>query len=127
MNQTAEYLVEVKTTSRYILDQSDPDADRFVFAYTITITNKGAKAAKLLNRYWLITDSDGKTNEVSGSGVIGQQPNLAPGESFEYTSGSLVETPVATMQGYYEMLAEDGQEFKANIDVFRLAIPNILN
>ncbi|AWB66891.1 Co2+/Mg2+ efflux protein ApaG [Saccharobesus litoralis] len=119
--------IQVEAVSRFVPDQSQPDADRYVFAYTITITNKGQQSAKLINRYWLITDSNGKKNEVSGSGVIGQQPKLLPGESFEYTSGSVVETPVATMQGYYEMVGNDGVPFKAPIDVFRLAIPNILN
>ncbi len=122
-----ENTIEISTTSQYVEDQSVPDTDRYVFAYTITITNQGEQAAKLLNRFWLITDSDGKKNEVSGSGVIGKQPLIKPGESFEYTSGSVVETPVATMEGHYEMQADDGTLFLAPINVFRLAIPNILN
>lgn len=119
--------IDIKTVSRYVPEQSNPDTDRYVFAYTIKITNSGSQTAQLRNRYWLITDSDGKKSEVSGSGVIGQQPTLKPGESFEYTSGSVVETPVATMQGHYEMETDSGETFLAPIDVFRLAIPNILN
>lgn len=119
--------IQVSTQTRYIDEQSVPANERYVFAYTIKIHNSGDQAAQLLNRYWLITDSDGKKNEVSGSGVIGQQPTIAPGESFEYTSGSVVETPVATMEGHYEMQAADGTLFLVPIDVFRLAVPNILN
>lgn len=119
--------IQVDTKTRFIPEQSNPDNDRYVFAYTIRITNTGEQSAQLLNRYWLITDSDGKKSEVSGSGVIGQQPKLAPGETFEYTSGSVVETPVATMEGHYEMETETGESFLAPINVFRLAVPNILN
>ncbi|NTS77450.1 Co2+/Mg2+ efflux protein ApaG [Catenovulum sp. SM1970] len=122
-----ENTIKVTTETQYVAAQSQPDDDRYVFAYTITIENTGEKTAKLINRHWLITDSNGKKNEVHGSGVIGQQPVIEPGDSFQYTSGSVVETPVATMQGHYEMQTEDGSSFEAPIDVFRLAVPNILN
>ncbi|MBU2180313.1 MAG: Co2+/Mg2+ efflux protein ApaG, partial [Gammaproteobacteria bacterium] len=107
--------------------QSDAEAERFVFAYTITIRNQSAQKVKLLRRYWSITDANGKHSEVYGEGVIGEQPELLPGTSYTYTSGSVLETPVGTMQGHYEMQAADGENFNAQIPVFRLAIPNILN
>lgn len=123
-----EDFIKVETTTHYIDDQSDPAADRYVFAYTITIRNEGDKIVQLKSRYWLITDSNGKKVEVQGDGVIGQQPVIKPNGKFQYTSGAVIETPVATMQGYYDMvIADDETQFKADIPIFRLAQPNILN
>ncbi len=119
--------VQVKVDNFYLGAQSDPASDRYVFAYTITIENHSAEQVKLLKRYWLITDANGKQAEVYGDGVVGEQPELSPGASYSYTSGAVLETPVGTMQGHYEMLSQSQQAFKAAIPVFRLAMPNILN
>ncbi|KKO44889.1 heavy metal transporter [Arsukibacterium ikkense] len=119
--------IQVKVDNFYLGAQSDPASDRYVFAYTITIENHSAEQVKLLKRYWLITDANGKQAEVFGDGVVGEQPVLAPGASYSYTSGAVLETPVGTMQGHYEMLSSSQQPFKAAIPVFRLATPNILN
>lgn len=119
--------IRISVNPMYIPAQSDSAADRYVFAYTILIENCSATAVKLLRRYWSITDANGKHSEVRGDGVIGEQPELAPGESYTYTSGAVLETPVGTMVGHYEMQAADGSEFNAPIPMFRLAVPNILN
>lgn len=119
--------IDVGVQTTYIDEQSDPEADRYVFAYTITISNKGSKPAKLLNRHWLITDANGKIQEVRGEGVVGEQPHLKPGEVFRYTSGTVIETPVGSMEGEYEMLADDGQSFMAPIDRFSLSVPRVLH
>ena len=111
----------------YIDKQSEPDSNRFVFAYTITITNDGDVPAKLLARHWVITDGNDKVQEVRGSGVVGEQPHLSPGMSFEYTSGTILETPFGTMQGSYQMLADDGTEFDAEIPPFLLTTPRLLH
>ncbi len=111
----------------FIAEQSAPEKGRYVFAYTITITNEGALPAKLLQRYWLITDANGKIQEVRGEGVIGEQPYLKPGESFRYTSGAILETPVGIMQGYYTMRSDDGDDFNATIPQFTLSIPRVLH
>lgn len=123
--QVQNILVEVAT--RYLDEQSDPAANRFAFAYTITIHNAGSTAAQLLDRHWIITDGNGKVQEVSGAGVIGEQPLIQPGASHTYTSGCLVETPVGSMQGSYGMRDEDGATFRAPVNVFRLAKPNTLH
>ncbi|MCK5479228.1 MAG: Co2+/Mg2+ efflux protein ApaG [Methylococcales bacterium] len=117
----------VEALPQYIESQSSPDNNRYVFAYTITITNVGITPAKLLSRYWLITDSNGKIQEVRGEGVIGEQPYLKPGESFRYTSGAVIETPVGVMQGKYLMLSDSGENFKAPISKFTLSIPRTLH
>ncbi|MCX7067659.1 MAG: Co2+/Mg2+ efflux protein ApaG [Methylococcales bacterium] len=111
----------------FIAEQSAPEKGRYVFAYTITITNEGALPAKLLQRYWLITDANGKIQEVRGEGVIGEQPYLKPGESFRYTSGAILETPVGIMQGYYTMRSDEGDDFNATIPQFTLSIPRVLH
>ena len=111
----------------FIAEQSAPEKGRYVFAYTITITNEGALPAKLLQRYWLITDANGKIQEVRGEGVIGEQPYLKPGESFRYTSGAILETPVGIMQGHYTMRSDDGDDFNATIPQFTLSIPRVLH
>ena len=120
---------DITVTSRvtFIPDQSDPQSGRYVFAYTITITNTGATTAKLVSRHWIITDADGKVQEVKGLGVVGEQPTLKPGESFEYTSGTAIATPVGTMRGTYRMTAEDGVEFDAVIPEFTLSMPRVLH
>jgi len=127
MNQQDIHKIEVGVETSYIDEQSDPDADRYVFAYTITISNTGSSPAKLINRHWLITDANGKVQEVRGEGVVGEQPYLRPGEVFRYTSGTVIETPVGTMEGEYEMMAENGDEFMAPVDRFSLAVPRVLH
>ena len=128
MSETStRYNIRVEAVAEFIASQSDPDDDRHVFAYHITITNIGTVAAQLLSRHWIITDGMGGRQEVRGEGVVGEKPLLAPGESFRYTSGSVLKTPVGTMQGSYRMLAEDGTEFDAAIPPFTLAMPRVLH
>lgn len=117
----------VEALPQYIESQSAPDENRYVFAYTITITNAGAVPATLLSRHWLITDSNGKNQEVKGDGVIGEQPYLKPGESFRYTSGAMIETPVGIMQGKYLLVSDKGDNFNAPIPKFTLSIPRTLH
>ncbi len=119
--------ISVKTRTLYIADQSDPANDRYVFAYTITITNTGSAAAQLISRHWVITDATDKVQEVRGKGVVGEQPHLRPGESFEYTSGSAIATPVGTMRGSYQMVADDGAQFDVVIPEFTLSMPRVLH
>lgn len=119
--------VQVDTQSLYLPEQSSPEEKRFVFAYTVTIRNTGAVAAKLLTRHWHITDANGKVENVHGTGVIGEQPYLRPGESFQYTSGTVIETPVGAMQGSYDLLDENGATFKADIAPFSLHVPGSLH
>ena len=123
MADAAENLISVAVDTRYLEDQSEPDEHRYVFAYTITIRNRGTVPAKLLGRHWVITDANGKVQEVRGEGVVGEQPHLMPGQGFRYTSGAVLETPVGSMQGSYRMLADNGIEFDAPIAAFTLAIP----
>lgn len=119
--------IRIQVATRYIDDQSEPDADRYVFAYTITITNEGDISATLVSRHWVITDANGKVQEVSGDGVVGEQPHLEPGEEFRYSSGAVLETPVGAMQGLYRMEADDGVHFDAPIAPFTLAVPGLLH
>ena len=123
MEEASAHRVTVDVDTRYLEDQSDPEEHRFVFAYTITIRNRGAVPAKLLTRHWVITDANGKVQEVRGEGVVGEQPHLMPGQGFRYTSGAVLETPVGAMQGSYQMIADDGVRFDAPIPAFTLAIP----
>jgi ApaG protein len=125
MNEKNNIVVEASPF--FIAEQSAPEQGRYVFAYTITITNEGEVSAKLLRRHWLITDANGKVQEVRGEGVIGEQPTLKPGESFRYTSGAILETPVGIMQGYYTMRSDDGDNFDAPIPQFTLSIPRVLH
>ncbi|MEH6491514.1 Co2+/Mg2+ efflux protein ApaG [Halopseudomonas sp.] len=127
MSSAETYAIEVSVQTRYLREQSDPGAQRFAFAYTITIANQGSLPAQLLSRHWLITDGNNKVQEVQGPGVVGEQPVIAPGTSHTYTSGCLLETPVGTMQGSYAMRASNGHAFSADIARFRLAKPNALN
>lgn len=119
--------IRIKVATSYVDEQSEPDAGRYVFAYTITISNDGEVAAKLLSRHWVITDANGKVQEVSGDGVVGEQPYLGPGEHFRYSSGAVIETPVGAMQGLYRMVADDGMSFDAPIAPFTLAVPGLLH
>lgn len=123
----SEYAIEVLVETNYIQEQSIPAKNRYVFAYTITITNVGSIPAKLLRRHWIITDANNKVQEVHGDGVIGEQPHLKPGQSFQYTSGAMLETPVGCMEGTYDMVADDEIEFDATIPVFSLATPHTLH
>ncbi len=125
--ETKQYQITVRARSTYVPEQSDEDGGRFVFAYTITITNTGTVAARLISRHWIITDSDNRVQEVRGMGVVGEQPTLQPQESFEYTSGTAIATPVGTMRGSYQMVAEDGTSFDAPIPEFTLSIPRVLH
>ena len=127
MVDNVKYNVRVTSDTVYVEDQSDPGSDRYVFAYTITIENSGLVTAQLLNRHWIITDASGQVQEVKGEGVVGEQPVLAPGRAFRYTSAAMIETPVGSMYGSYEMLAEDGIRFDAQIPAFSLSVPNLLH
>ena len=125
--QTDSETVEIKTVSRFLPEQSDLSANRYVFAYHITISNRGEQTVQLLTRHWIITDAEENVQEVRGEGVIGQQPVLRPGESFEYTSGCSIATPVGTMKGSYFMQADDGRQFDAPIAEFTLEMPRTLH
>jgi ApaG protein len=119
--------IRVDVETRFVEGQSDPAHSRFVFAYTITIRNEGRAPARLLNRHWVITDANGKVQEVRGEGVVGEQPHLRPGEGFRYSSGAIIETPVGSMQGSYEMVSDEGEVFSAPIAPFSLAMPGLLH
>lgn len=127
MTSDLKHDIKVSVQSFYIKEQSNPEADHYVFAYTVNIHNQGTIPAKLLSRHWIITDSNGKTQEVKGDGVIGEQPYLKPGDSFEYTSGTHMDTPVGSMHGSYQMVADDGVNFDAEIPAFTLALPSALH
>ena len=127
MTISDNYKINVSSQVWYIPAQSDPLANKFVFAYTITINNVGNLSATLIDRHWIITDSTGKLEEVKVDGVVGESPTLKPGESFTYTSGSMIETPTGSMEGSYGMQAEDGTVFKATIPLFTLSKPNSLH
>ena len=119
--------IDVKVETSYIESQSAPEKNHYVFSYSVTIQNSGSVAARLLNRHWVITDANGKVQEVVGEGVVGQTPFLRPGEHFQYTSGTALETPVGSMQGSYQMRSEQGDHFDAPIAPFTLAIPRSLH
>ena len=121
------YEIRIQVATQYVDDQSEPDIDRYVFAYTITIENLSELPAQLLSRHWVITDANGKVQEVSGDGVVGEQPKLGPGETYRYSSGAVLETPVGAMQGRYRMQADDGIDFDAPIPAFTLAVPGMLH
>ncbi len=127
MAENNKYDISVQAMASFVPDQSDEQENRYVFAYTITITNNGGVAAQLLRRHWIITDASNQVQEVSGLGVVGEQPYLRPGESFQYSSGSSIATPVGTMRGTYQMVAEDGTKFDANIPEFVLSVPRVLH
>jgi ApaG protein len=119
--------IDVDVATRFLDEQSAPAEHRFVFSYTIQIRNRGEVPARLLTRHWVITDANGKVQEVRGDGVVGEQPWMRPGDSFEYTSGAVLETSVGTMRGSYQMLADDGTRFDAQIAQFTLSIPRTLH
>lgn len=119
--------ITVEVETKYVEGQSEPDSDRYVFSYTIIIRNEGSVPAQLLSRHWVITDANGNVQEVKGEGVVGEQPHLNPGEGFQYTSGAMITTPVGSMRGSYQMVADDGEEFEAEIPAFTLAIPRTLH
>ena len=127
MAEGKKYQISINVDTAYLAEQSDPSADRYVFTYTITITNSGTVAAQLISRHWIITDAENVTQEVKGLGVVGEQPLLRPGEHFEYTSGTAMATPVGTMRGSYQMVAEDGNKFDAEIPQFTLSMPRVLH
>ncbi|MDQ3288416.1 MAG: Co2+/Mg2+ efflux protein ApaG [Pseudomonadota bacterium] len=123
----SEHPIDIQVSTRYLDDESEPDKGRFVFAYTIRIHNAGPAAARLLSRRWLISDANGKVQQVEGEGVVGEQPWLRPGDRFEYTSGAVLETSVGTMQGHYTMVSDDGTRFDAPVPQFILAVPRTLH
>lgn len=122
-----KYQFSVEVEPRFLPDQSEPERGLFGFAYTVTVHNTGEVAAQLISRHWIITDADGEVQEVRGLGVVGHQPFLKPGEKFEYASGCALETPVGTMKGSYQMVAEDGRQFEAPIAEFILTMPRTLH
>lgn len=127
MEESKKHEVTIKVHSEFIPEQSSLEQDRYVFAYTITITNAGNIAAQLIGRHWIVTDANLQVQEVRGLGVVGEQPLLQPGESFEYTSGCVINTPVGTMHGSYQMVADDGAKFDAPIEKFTLIMPRVLH
>jgi ApaG protein len=127
MAESKKYEITVVPLAAYLADQSDPSRNQYAFAYTITLTNTGNAPAQLLSRHWIITDGDHHVQEVKGLGVVGQQPLLKPGESFEYTSGASLPTAVGTMRGTYQLVAEDGHAFEVEIPVFTLSVPRVLH
>lgn len=117
----------IQVQSVYIESQSSPDDERFVFAYTVTIRNLGRTPVQLLGRYWRITNGNGRETEVQGEGVVGEQPLIAPGSEFQYTSGAVIETPLGTMEGHYHMVDDQGKAFSVAIPVFRLCVPTLIH
>lgn len=124
---TDEYMFSVSVVTTYLADQSSEEDDHYAFAYTVTITNTGNVPAQLISRHWIITDADGHEDEVKGLGVIGAQPLLQPEESFEYTSGTMLNTAAGSMRGTYQVVAEDGTQFEAEIAPFTLSAPRVLH
>lgn len=122
-----DYDIEIDVNTAYIPDQSQPDRDHYVFAYTITITNQGRLPARLMTRHWIITDANNQIQEVEGEGVVGEKPYLEPGDTFQYTSGTVLATPAGTMEGKYHLIADDGTEFDAIIPTFGLSKPGTLH
>lgn len=127
MSETTTYNIDVQVNSTYLAGQSDALTNRYVFSYTVRLRNTGTVPAKLLTRHWIITDANGEVEEVHGPGVIGEHPHLAPGEEYQYSSGVILKTPLGSMQGSYQMLADDGHAFDAPIAIFTLAVPQVLH
>ena len=120
-------LIKVSVETNFLEEQSSPEDERFVFAYNVTLYNAGDVAAKLMTRHWIITDANGNVQEVHGEGVVGEKPYLRPGETFQYSSGTVLDTPVGSMQGSYQMVTDNGQAFDAEIPAFTLALPHTLH
>jgi ApaG protein len=127
MNDRKPYDIAITVDTRFMTDQSAPADDRYVFAYTITIANRGTLGARLLSRHWIITDGNGKVSEVRGDGVIGEQPWVRAGDDYAYTSGAVLETALGTMRGSYQMVADDGTHFLADVPAFVLSVPRVLH
>lgn len=127
MENFSQYRIQVTVRVRYIAEQSDEADNRFVFAYTITVSNEGEQSVKLLRRHWVITDANNHVQEVKGKGVVGEQPTINPGQSFEYTSGTVLATQVGTMSGSYQMALDGGAEFPVTIPQFVLSVPRVLH
>lgn len=127
MEDINQHGVVIQTQVNYLPDQSDESGNRFVFSYTITITNLGQSSAKLISRHWIITDANNHVQEVRGQGVVGEQPLLKPSQSFEYTSGTVLTTQVGTMRGSYQMQTDDGKQFEVAIPQFVLSVPRVLH
>ncbi len=127
MDDDATYQLAVEVSTRFLDDQSQPNDNRYVFAYTISMQNAGSVPARLVSRHWVITDANGKVEEVRGEGVVGEQPWMRPGDRFEYTSGAVIETAVGTMQGSYQLVADDGTRFDAAIPQFTLSVPRVIH
>jgi ApaG protein len=125
--ETPHHPISIDVATQYLEDQSDPRENRYVFSYTITIRNEGPVAAKLMTRHWIITDANGRVQEVRGDGVVGEQPRLAPGQGFRYASGAVLETPVGVMQGSYQMVTDNGSRFDAPNAPFSLAMPGVVH
>ena len=124
---TSTTSLKITVETHYLAEQSEPESERYVFAYTITIQNTGDVAARLFDRHWIITDANGKVQQVRGDGVVGEQPTILPGQRHSYSSGAVIETPVGTMEGSYGMRSDDGAQFRADIPCFRLAVPGVLH
>jgi ApaG protein len=124
--EPVHHQIRIEVETSYLDEQSDPRERRYVFSYTITIRNEGTVPARLMTRHWVITDANGKVQEVRGDGVVGEQPHLKPGQGFRYSSGAVLETPVGAMQGSYQMVTDEGLKFDAPIAAFRLAMPGIV-
>jgi len=127
MENNKPHGIIIQTQVKYLPDQSDETADRFVFSYTISISNLGNMAARLISRHWVITDAYNHVQEVRGQGVVGEQPMLQPNQSFEYTSGTVLATQVGTMRGSYQMRGDDGSDFEVEIPEFVLSVPRVLH
>ena len=127
MFQDPRYQIQVEAVAAYIAKHSDPAVNRYVFTYTVVIKNQGTLPAQLIERFWKITNSVGQVREVHGDGVVGEQPTLVPGDQFTYTSGAILETPAGTMEGYFNMISADGENFRAVIPLFPLINPSALH
>ena len=127
MENNSDFKIQVVALVKHLAEQSDEAENRYVFSYTITLTNNGSSTVQLLSRHWIITDGNNQVQEVRGQGVVGEQPVIKPGQSFGYTSGTVLATPVGTMSGSYQMVSEDGTKFEANIPQFVLSVPRVLH
>lgn len=127
MENNSDFKIQVVALVKHLAEQSDEAENRYVFSYTITLTNNGNSTVQLMSRHWIITDGNNQVQEVRGQGVVGEQPVIKPGQSFGYTSGTVLATPVGTMSGSYQMVSEDGTKFEAPIPQFVLSVPRVLH